>query len=163
MIKTWQSSTCIRFFDASDIDGLLGVINALCAEGCMQTTYFESTPDWEHVLSGALDNTYLLFVAADGSTPIGWCRLFPTENSGEGELGIGLLKPYRNQGLGTQLTQQAINWAAAHGFTFLTLTTREDNTRAIHVFEKCGFVCTGKREDAWLEMVRAIGESGNDD
>jgi len=142
---------------------LLDIIDALCAEGWMQTAHFESTPDWEYVLSSASNYTHLLLVAADGAAPIGWCRLFPTETLGKGELGIGLLKSYRNQGLGTQLTQQAINWAAVHGFTLITLTTREDNIRAIHVFEKCDFVCTGKHEGVWLEMVRAIGESGNDD
>lgn len=131
----------------------------------MRTSRFEPTPAWERALSGPPDDAHLLLIAANAAAPVGWCRLFPTETPNEGELGIGLLAPYRNQGLGTRLAQQAVSWAAARGFSRLTLTTRADNIRAIHVFEKCGFALTGRCEGVWLEMARptTIGGFCNDD
>lgn len=135
----------------------------ICAEGWMRTSRFEPTPSWERVLSGPPDEAHLLLIAADGDVPVGWCRLFPTEVPGEAELGIGLLEPYRNQGAGTQMVRRALGWANQRGISRLTLTTRTDNTRAIRVFEKCGFEFTGRHEDIWLEMARSIRGLGHDD
>lgn len=141
------------------------IITTLCAEGWMRTSRFEPTPAWERALSNPSDDAHLLLVAAAGAAPVGWCRVFPTTTPGEAELGIGLLAPYRNQGVGTRLVQQAVTWAQQRGFSRLTLATRADNSRAIRVFEKCGFAFTGQREEIWLEMARplATGEFCNDD
>jgi RimJ/RimL family protein N-acetyltransferase len=122
----------------------------------MRTTRFEPTPAWEHALAVLDCPCRLLLVAHDGERPVGWCRMFPTDTSGEAEVGIGLLPPYRDQGLGTCMLRQAIGWAREQNLARLTLITRDDNHRAIHVFEKCGFSPTGKSEGKWFEMENPL-------
>ena len=118
----------------------------------MRITHFEMTPAWEHALAEPECPGHLLLIAQDGRHLIGWCRVFPTGTPEEAEVGIGLLPLYRDQGLGTRIPQQALHWAYRQGLTRLTLTTRADNRRAIHVFERCGFSPTGRREGEWIEM-----------
>lgn len=122
----------------------------------MRTRRFEPTPAWEHALAEPDCPHHLLLVAHDGERPIGWCRAFPTGVPGEAEVGIGLLPPYRDHGLGTGMLKRTLDWAREQGLPRLTLTTRNDNHRAIHVFEKCGFSPTGRSEGKWIEMARTI-------
>ena len=151
----WLSDS--RSYQARDKSTLEAVINALCAEGCwMRTTRFEPTPAWEHALTEPDCSCHLLLVAHNGERPVGWCRLFPTAAPGEVELGIGLLPPHRDRGIGTAMVQRSLRWAGEQSLTRLTLTTRDDNHRAIHVFQKCGFSPTGRREGEWIEMERLL-------
>lgn len=140
---------------------LAEVINTVCSEGhWMLTTHFVITPAWERVLTGPFDDTHLLLIVFENG-PVGWCRLFPTDHPKEGEIGIGLLPTYRDQGKGTYLVRQAIAWATERDFARLTLTTRADNDRAIHVFEKCGFEFTGVQDGIWLQMALHLHNSTN--
>jgi len=118
----------------------------------MRTTRFEPTPAWQHALTEPDCPHHLLLVARDGERPIGWCRTSPTDLPGEAEIGIGLLPPYRDRGIGTDMVRRTLNWACEQSLVRLTLTTRKDNQRALHVFEKCGFSPTGRREGKWIEM-----------
>lgn len=133
------------------------MITTVCAEGrWMRTTRFEPTSAWEHALAEPGCRCHLLLVACDGRRPIGWCRVFPTGVAGEADLGIGLLPPYRGRGVGTRMLQQALAWARGRRLARLTLTTRTDNSRALHVFEKCGFAPTGAGDGIWIEMECAL-------
>ncbi len=147
----WSSN--VRSYQVIDKGALETVINAVCAEGrWMRTTHFEPTPAWEHALTEPDCPDHLLLVAHAEERPIGWCRAFPTNVPGEAKVGIGLLPPYRDRGLGTSMLRRSLDWAGEQELTRLTLTTRDDNHRAIHVFEKCGFSPTGWREGKWIEM-----------
>lgn len=55
-----------------------------------------------------------------------------------------IFEPYQNKGYGTQVVQSLVK----QGYT--SLWVRSDNPRAIHVYEKCGFI---KGETTMLEMV----------
>ena len=59
-------------------------------------------------------------------------------------MGISVLKDYWGCGLGSFLMQMAVDQAKANGFEQLELGVYSDNTRAIHLYEKFGFVrcCT---------------------
>jgi RimJ/RimL family protein N-acetyltransferase len=87
---------------------------------------------------------------------VGWCRLFPIQScSGfqlEASLGIGLVQPYRDRGIGTTLVCESLEWALTVGIERVTLSARADNARAIHVFEKCGFRSIGYAVDDLLKM-----------
>ena len=118
----------------------------------MSTTRFEPTPAWQHALTEVHCSGHLLLVATGKGQVVGWCRAFPYVGAGGAEIGIGLRREYRNQGLGTAILQKAVRWAYQTGFAYLRLTTRPDNTRAIHVFEKVGFLPTGRVERELIEM-----------
>jgi len=54
-----------------------------------------------------------------------------------------IFEPYQNQGYGTQVVKELV----AQGYK--SLWVRSDNPRAIHVYERCGFV---KGETHMFEM-----------
>lgn len=144
----------LRRYRSSDARGLAAAIDAVCAEGrWMHTARFEPTPAWEYALSHPDDTSHLLLVACHEDEVVGWCRVFPGGEDGSAVVGIGLLKPYRDRGVGTQMLGTAIDWARQQGLQRLVLTTRSDNARAIHVFRKYGFQETGRRDGEWIEMA----------
>nr|HID13980.1 GNAT family N-acetyltransferase [Anaerolineae bacterium] len=147
----------VRLYRGEDREGLISVVNAVCAEGrWMRTRRFEPTPAWEHALANSDCPCHLLLMAIDGPRIIGWCRIFPTGEDREGEVGLGLLPPYRNQGLGTQMLRQAVQWAKTRRFSRLILTTRADNGRAICVFKSCGFTAAASNQEGWMEMALSL-------
>jgi ribosomal protein S18 acetylase RimI-like enzyme len=53
---------------------------------------------------------------------------------------MGLLPEYRGQGLGRQLLQACIDKARTKGITRITLEARADNSTAIALYTRMGFV-----------------------
>ncbi|MDI6878716.1 MAG: GNAT family protein [Desulfitobacteriaceae bacterium] len=61
-----------------------------------------------------------------------------------GEFGVSVLKDYWNQGIGTALVQELIQWAkASNVIRKLNLRVRSDNESAIRIYEKLGFIKEG--------------------
>lgn len=60
------------------------------------------------------------------------------------EFGIFIKDGYRNLGLGTILTKTFIEIAKQYGFEILQLSVHAANTRAFHVYQKCGYKECGK-------------------
>ncbi|MGC9398234.1 MAG: GNAT family N-acetyltransferase [Anaerolineae bacterium] len=140
-----------------DQDLLITVIDTVCGERkWMHTARFKATPRWAHALSHPECPDHLLMVPRVEGRPIGWCRVFPTDAPKEAELGLGLLPPYRNQGLGTCLIQHAMTWAEHRGLSRLKLTTRRDNRRAIHVFKKYSFTKFEICDTMWMVMIHDL-------
>lgn len=75
-----------------------------------------------------------------------------------GHLGISLLVPYRDEGIGTALMQAVIDEARKLGLRLLTLTCFETNVAALHVYEKLGFVKAGVIPGAIAHKGQHIGE-----
>ena len=71
---------------------------------------------------------------------IGHIRLCPEEHE---IVSLHIWEPYQNKGYGTQIIQMLIQ----QGYTKLYVSS--DNQRAIHVYEKCGFI---KGEESMFEM-----------
>jgi ribosomal protein S18 acetylase RimI-like enzyme len=99
-------------------------------------------------------------VALAGDRVVGWCDIVPlprhTKAHG-GVLGIGVIKRYRGRGIGPALLSAAIEKARAGGLTRVELTVREENTRAIVLYERFGF----EREGLKRRAVRVDGKYGN--
>jgi putative acetyltransferase len=82
------------------------------------------------------------FVAIDRDTVVGWCDIFAHwayALQHAGGLGMGVLFSHRGQGLGERLLRETLTKAAAKGITRVTLEARQDNTRAIKLYERVGF------------------------
>lgn len=61
-----------------------------------------------------------------------------------GEFGVSVLKDYWDKGIGTEMVQELIQWAqASEIIRKLNLRVRSDNTRAIRIYEKLGFIQEG--------------------
>ena len=151
----------IRRFVAGDNSNLIAVIDDVCREGpWMSTRCYEPTPPWTHALAQPDCVSHSLLIVEGNHAIVGWCRLFPDQPCNgfrpEASLGIGLLRPYRNVGIGTTLVRESLQWALSAGVHNVTLSTRTDNARAIHVFEKCGFRPAGYTPDGLLKMERRL-------
>ena len=89
-------------------------------------------------------------VAVDNTeNPVGavWYRLFSSEEQGYGyvngdipEVGIAMKEEVRGKGLGTQLMQAIIEEAKIDDFKALSLSVDLDNTNAISLYHRFGFV-----------------------
>ncbi len=77
----------------------------------------------------------------------------------DGSVGISIRKPWRDRGLGTTLMHELIAWAQANEtLQTLSLGVFADNARAIHVYERCGFVATGRHRWRAFRGGRYIDE-----
>ncbi|OAA31586.1 acetyltransferase [Kosmotoga arenicorallina S304] len=56
-----------------------------------------------------------------------------------GEFGISVLKDYWGHGIATAMLEYLIEWAKEHEILKIDLMVREDNERAIKLYEKLGF------------------------
>jgi RimJ/RimL family protein N-acetyltransferase len=62
-----------------------------------------------------------------------------------GEFGVSVKKKYWNMGIATQLIKELINWAnESNIISKINLKVREDNERALRLYEKLGFIREGR-------------------
>jgi ribosomal protein S18 acetylase RimI-like enzyme len=61
---------------------------------------------------------------------------------------MGIRKEYRGIGLGKKLMQIVLDKGKEMGLTRVELDVREDNTNAIKLYEKFGFIVEGKKRNA---------------
>jgi ribosomal protein S18 acetylase RimI-like enzyme len=73
-------------------------------------------------------------------------------------LGIGILAPYRGRGLGRALMEEAIRWARTQPLAWIDLATFADNSAALALYRKLGFIETGRVRD----LFRVRGTSITD-
>lgn len=63
---------------------------------------------------------------------------------------IGILKDYRNQGIGTEFFRQLDSWAEEKNVSRLELTVVCENEIAKHLYEKSGFAIEGIKKKSVL-------------
>jgi RimJ/RimL family protein N-acetyltransferase len=96
---------------------------------------------------------YPQFVAVAGGDVVGWCDVIPKArpiHAHSGSLGMGLLPPFRGQGIGAALIDVTLREARRLGFVRIELTVHADNERAIALYERVGFKKEGTMQDAAL-------------
>jgi len=148
-----------------DLDGLLDLINSAVEEEAEISRDEKVSRDDElEWLSGLLvrlekDKTFLLVGEADGkimaSADITRQHGYSTH---VGVVGILVGKGFRGLGVGTAIMHTLMEEAKKLGLTVLELTAFESNKRAIHVYQKIGFVQTGKVPKKHLKHGEFIDE-----
>lgn len=91
------------------------------------------------------------FVALIENTVVGWCDITSLHRpvyEHSGVLGIGVIAEYRGKGIGEALIRTAINQAKSRGLTRIELTVNENNSSAIALYKKLGFVIEGLKHKA---------------
>jgi ribosomal protein S18 acetylase RimI-like enzyme len=117
---------------------------------------FLEAPPFESTRAFILDmieQGYPQWVALSGGEVIGWCDVTPKPRpiyAHSGVLGMGLLPPFRRQGIGKRLIAQALDAARDFGLQRVELTVRENNTNAIALYKQTGFVVEGVQHNAIL-------------
>lgn len=140
----------VRRATAADAEAILHGINEVCAEEVyFSTPHYIPTPQWEAVLHRPEEvPDHLLYVAEQGKGFVGAVQILPCSASSaskpRGELGIFVLAPFRNQGIGRSLLRTILKEAKYH-YREIILYVHSENDRAIHCFCEFGFSETGRR------------------
>ena len=136
------------------ISGFRAALDAVCRERRYLAFLEAPTPEEcaafvrEHI-----ERKTTQFVALIDNRVLGWCDVVPDSRPVSahcGVLGMGVLAGYRGQGIGTALMAAALKGAQQFGLTRVELTVREDNTTAIRLYERFGFVIEGIKRNAIL-------------
>ena len=102
----------------------------------------------------AQDNSHMLVAVADGQI-IGLAVAWGGEKLAMRHMvgiGIDVHADWRNRGGGTALMRGLLDWARAHPIIHrVELEVLANNPRALHVYEKLGFVVEGRRRDAFFK------------
>jgi putative acetyltransferase len=91
------------------------------------------------------------YVAVVEEQVVGWCDVFAHwayALKHVGTLGMGIRSEYRGQGLGRALLLRTLEHALKNEIYRVTLEAREDNDRAIRLYELVGFKHEGRAECA---------------
>jgi putative acetyltransferase len=140
-------STQICYGTESLIPSFYETLNVVAHE----RVYLEmvEAPPFAEILSfqrGLISNHWPVYYAVDADKVVGWVDINilkgpPMEH--RGVLGMGLLQGYRHQGLGRKLLQAAIEHATNMGLEKIELQVYTENTGAIALYRKMGFVEEG--------------------
>jgi RimJ/RimL family protein N-acetyltransferase len=75
-----------------------------------------------------------------------------------GIIGIALRSGFRDLGIGTEMMKTLVEQAQKMGLKILILSAFATNQRAIHVYEKLGFVQTGRIPKKYFKGGKYIDE-----
>ena len=96
-------------------------------------------------------------------TPVGavWYRLFTSEDRSYGyvnedtpELGIAIEEAVRRNGLGNKLMNSILEEAKNDGYKALSLSVDADNTVAMNLYLRLGFVVVWKDETSYTMLLK---------
>lgn len=145
------SKVILRTPKWEDLDGLLELINSLVDEGAEisknKKTTREEEINWLASLMAHVEKNETSFLVADiGGKVVGSSDVNPRTGyeSHVGSAGIVIKRAYRDVGIGTEIMRTQIDLAKKMGIKVLILTVFASNVKAIHVYEKVGFVQTGR-------------------
>ena len=135
---------------AKDAEALLELLKAIGSETENLSFGSEGLPfsitDEEQYLDALYNSSDgIMLLAKENEKIIASASLnrLPRRMSHRGELSISVLKDYWNQGIGKRLMSAIIEFAKENYFSIIELQVRSDNTAAIHLYEKFGFIKTG--------------------
>lgn len=142
----------LRPAQPADKEAIIVTIQAVCVEQIyLHTNTFVLTEEWQQVLAKSVDedNGRLLIVAQVGDKVVGYMRLFAEwygpKGRHVGEVGLALVKPWRERGIGTMLVAYALDWARLARFQKVTASVIATNQRALNLFTKFAFTLEGRR------------------
>jgi RimJ/RimL family protein N-acetyltransferase len=150
-----------------DLNDLLQMINALVAEEADIVRSEEVSKieeiDWLARALSRLEKDEVFYLAAEvdgkvvANSDIN--RRQGGHDSHVGAIGIAIKDGYRDVGIGMQMMRTLIEQSRKMNLKVLTLSAFESNKRAIHVYEKVGFIQTGRiprkffREGKYIDEV----------
>ena len=144
----------IRPIQLSDTASFRQAVGSVAREKrFLMTTDAFSLERTTEFVSKNIDNNYAQYVAISDGEVVGWADIVPKSCPSEkhcGGLGMGIIAPYRGQGLGDRLLANAIRHSWDIGLTRLQLGVFDDNHRAMALYHKHGFQHEGTMRHAAL-------------
>ena len=117
-----------------------------------------SLADWQLKLPPLLAGAGRVLIAEQQGQPIGFvCALRANEQGSVYINNLHALPERKGLGIGTALLQAIAAWARADGARAMHLKVLETNTAAIGFYEKLGWRCVDRVDDAWAgEKIVAL-------
>ena len=109
----------------------------------MEVIIEEAIPEYAKEIGN--DDKSVEYFAWKNGVLIGSASLsgLPRRMNHRATLGLTVIKAEWNNGIGTRLLEKVIGYAKQHGIEIIDLEVRSDNVRAIHLYQKFGFVKIG--------------------
>jgi len=146
------------------IDGFWQCLDSVARErrwlGGFEAYPIESTREF---IMGMIENDNPQFVALDSDKVVGWIDISPSRlpvSTHVGGLGMGLMKGYRGQGLGSKLMQAALDKAREKGLKRVELEVYPHNEAGIALYKKFGFREEGRRikaaklDEGYVDLIQ---------
>jgi putative acetyltransferase len=137
----------IRPFTDDDTSAFINLRNQPIYRFYTLATPFESVQGWQPRLKANTPQTHINLVATIDGLMVGSAGLYRNKlgrREHAATIGIGLDDAFHNQGIGTALMAELINIADNWlNLRRLELTVFTDNSGAIHLYKKFGFVIEG--------------------
>ena len=147
-----MNQVTIRQISQDDIESLHACLDRVARErkylGFTQAAPIEET---RKSLMEDIERGVIRLIAVDDLNIVGWCHIKPDRWEGfthAGWLGMGVLKEYRQQGIGSALLHQALAEARNRGLERVELSVFASNVTAIHLYEKFKFEIEGRKKRA---------------
>jgi RimJ/RimL family protein N-acetyltransferase len=150
----------IRPIKESDSENFLLLCKSLDQEtqfmmlesGERTTTVEDQTQRIKNLLS---TENQIIFVAEDENRLVGFLGAYGggyKRNRHSAYIVTGILQQYAGQGIGKQFFKMLDDWSLAHNLHRLELTVMSHNERAVHLYQKMGFVTEGVKKDSlWVD------------
>lgn len=130
----------------ADVDAVVRLFEAVSAE--RQYILTEPPIDRElrskRFLEAIQSDDAFVFVAEAGGEVVGELTAFRRSSTGPATIGMGVLGPWRGQGVGTALMRACVECAREAGVHKLSLEVFPWNEAAIGLYRKFGFVEEGR-------------------
>jgi RimJ/RimL family protein N-acetyltransferase len=151
----------VRTAHARDARPLVRLLDAVAAEPeatlLMVPGQFNAGA-WRRRIADALaDPRALLLAATSGAELVGNLGVHPEAHACSAHvvtIGMSVTREWRGLGVGGELLETAADWAAAHGVGKITLGVFPENLRAVHFYERHGFVREGLRRAQYARAGR---------
>ena len=144
-----MSQIQIRHINQEDFEGFHACFDAVARErkflGFTEAPLLEKTREW---LMSGMEAGEIRLVALDNSKIIGWCDIEISQREGfshTGRLGMGILREYRGQRLGSRLLEETLSVAKVRGLERVELDVYASNTIAISLYKKFDFHIEGQK------------------
>jgi ribosomal protein S18 acetylase RimI-like enzyme len=147
-----MNQVTIRQISRDDMESLHACLDSVARErkylGFTRAAPIEET---RTSLVEDLERGVIRLIALDDSKVVGWCHIRPDRWEGfthAGWLGMGVLREYRGQGIGSALLYQTLAEARNRGLERVELSVFASNLAAIHLYQKFNFEMEGRKKKA---------------
>lgn len=151
-INKTEEAILIRTLDESLCQGMIDMYLAYEPKNSFQGLPPIQNKACEAWVKHMIGNGISLVAVSFGAGVIGHAALFPIDDD-VCEMLIVISPVYQNTGIGTRLARAIVQLAYEIGFDRVWLPVEARNTRARHVYKKCGFEYLPGRDARELEMA----------
>lgn len=159
----------LRLIDKDDAKDFGRMYNSIIKEGDFVMQLRPETPTetnrWvKEEIKKLIQNQKIQLLAVSDGKIIGQCGIIIEKQTGRtahvGKYAISIQKDYREQGIGTVLSREAINLAKKHlGIKIAKLSLMEDNKRALALYKKLGFKEVGTIPNVIRRKSSYVGQT----